>query len=298
MEAGEDLWPPFGPGAGLRPGQGRGEDRRGPGPDRDRRGPGGDRGDRRQQQSDRDAQRHAGQRQRGEPPPRRMLSQDDIVAAAIGIADRFGSEAISMRKIAQVLHAGAMSLYWHLAGKEHLIELMVDAINGEVYVPEPTGDWQADLRTQAMSTRDVLRRHPWVVDFSGSRPPLGPQTLGMLDRMLSIFDLTDVDLETAIVIFQIINTYVSGAVVREFQELRTQREQEEFVAENADFHAKLLEWKDRLAGTGRFRHFLQMLEDNIDPDGEETRDQRFQFGLDCLIEGIAVKVAGGTGWRG
>jgi AcrR family transcriptional regulator len=227
-----------------------------------------------------------------------MLSREDIVAAAIGVADRFGSEAVSMRKIAQVLHAGAMSLYWHLASKEHLLELMLDAIHGEVYVPEPTGDWRADLRAQACSTRSVLRRHPWVVDFSGSRPPLGPHTLGLLDRMLAIFDVLDLDLATAILVFQTIDTYVSGAVIRELQEIRTQREQEEFESEDADFQAKLMEWKDRLAATGRFQHFVQMLEDDIDPDAEDTRDERFEFGLDCLIEGIAAKLAGQAGQLG
>ncbi len=196
-----------------------------------------------------------------------------------------------MRKIAEVLHAGAMSLYWHLASKEHLLELMLDALLAEVDVPEPTGDWKADLRTQARSTREVLLRHTWVIDFISARPPLGPNTLRNLDKMLASLDSLDIDTATAVNVLQTLNTYVSGAVIRELTELRTQREQERWVAAEDQFTAKLMEWKRRLAQTGTFDHFLRIIDDDVDPDAEETRQERFEFGLDCVLEGIAVKIA-------
>lgn len=98
--------------------------------------------------------------------------------AAIAIADSEGAEAVFMRRIAQLLQAGAMSLYWHLANREHLLELMLDALMADVEVPEPTGDWQADLRVQARSTRKVLLRHKWVIDFVTARPRWGPTSCG------------------------------------------------------------------------------------------------------------------------
>lgn len=52
------------------------------------------------------------------------------------------------------------------------------------------------------------------------------------------------------------------------------------------------EWKSRLAETGRFSHFLHMVSANVDPDAEQTRDERFEFGLDCVFHGIAAKIAG------
>ena len=228
---------------------------------------------------------------RGRDRSRPVLSRDDIVAAAISIADRFGADAVSMRKIAQLLQAGAMSLYWHLASKEHLLELMLDAIQGEVYVPEPTGAWQADLRAQACSLRSVLRRHRWAADFFGSRPPLGPNTLRSLDKVLAMFDRAGIDMATVINIVQAVNTYVSGAVARELQEIRTQREQDDFVVSDAEFVEKIEEWKQHLAATGKFDHFVRMIDEGIDPDAEETRDYRFEFGLDCLLEGFAVVLA-------
>ena len=57
------------------------------------------------------------------------------------------------------------------------------------------------------------------------------------------------------------------------------------------FTAKLEQWRSRLAATGMFDHFLRILRDDVDPDAEETRDERFEFGLDCVLEGIAARLA-------
>ena len=292
MATDDELWPPFGPAAAFREqlAQGRGR----PGEAHGRAGHGRDQARGRGRQ---------GADLRGRPDPRGYveqrgrgrqgsgLSREEIVDVAIAIADSEGAESVSMRKIAQVLRAGAMSLYWHLAGKEHLLELMLDALMADVAVPEPTGDWQADLRVQARSQRKVLLRHRWVIDFIAARPPLGPNTLRNLDKSLAALDCLDIDTETAINVLQTVNTYVLGAVLRELGELRTQREQEEWVTADTDFSAKLEHWRARLAATGLFDHFLRILRDDVDPDAEETRDARFEFGLDCVLEGIAAKLA-------
>jgi AcrR family transcriptional regulator len=305
METDDELWPPFGPGAEFRQRSGRyGPDR----PDRreaDRRGHDAARREqeaRHRELRDRQAAERRdrleaaarGRQQVGEPRgrdrKRSMLSRAEIVAAAMEIADRDGAEAVSMRRIALLLHAGPMSLYWHVASKEHLLELMQDALFAEITVPEPTGDWRADLREQARSMRKVFLRHPWVMDFIGARPALGPHTLRNLDKMIALLDGLDTDTVTVMNILQAVNTYVSGAVIREFQEIRTQREEAKLEAEVPAFQADLTAWMQRLAETGMFDHFLRMLNEDIDPDSEDTRDERFEFGLDCVLEGIAAKL--------
>jgi AcrR family transcriptional regulator len=283
----DDLWPPFGPAwppdRGARSHQlqrerARGQDARG----QDARGQGGS------GQGGRD------QRGRGRSRQHPSLSRGEIVDAAIAIADADGADAVSMRRIAQVLRSGTMSLYWHVASKEHLLELMLDTMLAEVDVPEPTGDWQADLRAQARSTRSALLRHRWVIDFIGTRPSFGPNTLRNLDRSLATLGGLDIDTATAINVLQTVSTYVSGAVLREFQEIRVQREQEKFDVDGADFAAGFAAWREKLAATGQFDHFLRILNDKVDPDAEGTRDERFEFGLDCVLDGIAAKVAPGA----
>jgi AcrR family transcriptional regulator len=294
MVVDDELWPPFGPAASFREQLARGRGRAGEVHGRAEHGRADGRGRGRQGDDLRSDSR--GRRdERGRGRAGSALSREEIVDVAIAIADSEGAESVSMRKIAQVLRAGAMSLYWHLAGKEHLLELMLDALMADMVVPEPTGDWQADLRVMARSQRKVLLRHTWVVDFIAARPPLGPNTLRFLDKSLTALDALDIDTETAINVLQTVNTYVLGAVVRELGELRIQREQEKLVTVETDFREKLAQWRARLEATGMFDHFLRMLRDDVDPDAEETRGARFEFGLDCVLEGIAAKLAKETG---
>ncbi|HTZ28287.1 MAG TPA: TetR/AcrR family transcriptional regulator C-terminal domain-containing protein [Streptosporangiaceae bacterium] len=235
----------------------------------------------------------AGRDQRGRGRNRQApaLSRAEIVDAAIAIADVEGSGAISMRRIAQVLRAGTMSLYWHVANKEQLLDLMLDALFGEIQVPEPSGDWRADLRGQARNERAVLLRHAWVMDFIGGRPPLGPNTLLLMDRVLGALDGIDIDIATAMQILGTVQTYVMGSVLREMQEARVERDEEQADITDEAWEPMRNAWRNRLAADGRFRRVVRFLDAGIDPDAAETRDERFEFGLDCVIDGIAAKIA-------
>jgi AcrR family transcriptional regulator len=231
------------------------------------------------------------QRGRGRTRSAPALSRAEIVDAAIAVADAEGSDAVSMRRIAQVLRAGTMSLYWHIANKEQLLDLMLDALLGEVEVPEPSGDWRADLRTQARNERAMLLRHVWVMDFLGGRPPLGPNTLLLMDRLLATLDGLGLDVAAAMNILGTVQTYVMGSVLREMQEARGQRDQDQSGITQEEWEPARTAWRNRLAADGRYTRVVRFLDAGIDPDAAETRDDRFEFGLDCVIDGIAAKVA-------
>lgn len=225
----------------------------------------------------------------------RALSRGEIVRAAIKVADAEGSEAISMRRIARELNAGAMSLYWHVESKDELLDLMQDAVEGEQQAPDPTGDWQTDLRAMALAQRAALHRHQWLMDFIGGRPPLGPNTLRNLDRALAVIDPLGLGTETALNVLSAIGTYVVGAVLREFRESKVQQRDEEMLAQMAPDEAQqiLVSHVERIRATGRFPFFLRVFDEGIDPDAAETRDARFEFGLDCLLDGIASRLLPG-----
>ena len=227
---------------------------------------------------------------RGRERVRPRLSREEIIDAAIAIADAEGAEALSMRRIAQVLRAGTMSLYWHVPGKERLLELMRDMLMAEVEVPEPSGDWRADLRATAVSMRGMLSRHRWLMDFVGARPPLGPTTLLTLEAQLATLAVLDLDAHTDFDILTALNTYVSGAVQRETQELRSFEADRALQTEAGDFEPLMRAWRDRLAGTGLFPHVVEFMETGVDPDAIETMEHRFEFGLDCLLDGIAARI--------
>ena len=226
--------------------------------------------------------------------PRRAaaLSRDEIVRTAIKVADAEGPDAISMRRIARELNAGTMSLYWHVASKEELVDLMIDTVQGEQRAPEPSGNWRADLRALTRNARAALHRHPWMVDFIGGRPPIGPKALQNVERALASLDGLGLDKVTAMTIVMTVTTYALGAALREAQEASGERYLAQQFADVTDEErdAMLADFVTRIRATGRYPHMAALIASGVDPDAPETRDERFEFGLDCLLDGIEARL--------
>ena len=241
------------------------------------------------------AQRH---RERGAQPPRRDrgLSRSEIVRTAIAVADAEGPDAISMRRIARELRAGVMSLYWYVGSKEELLDLMLEALLAETEVPEPSGDWRADLRVFARGSRAVLLRHRWMMEFLGGRPPSGPNDARNLERLLALLDGLGLNARLTIDVLMTVATYVMGAVLREAQEMRGERDQQRAEAEltREEIEAERERYASWFAASDRYPRIRRLMEQDIDPDAAETRDERFEFGLDCLLDGIAARLPGGS----
>jgi AcrR family transcriptional regulator len=132
-----------------------------------------------------------GRRERGKRGPRAGLSADAIVAAAIGIADAKGLEAVSMERVARKLGFTTMSLYRHVASKEELLQLMwnASALGAEDLVIEGD-DWRSRLRTWAIIQRDMMDRHPWITQMPMAAPPVAPNSLHFVERGLATLDET------------------------------------------------------------------------------------------------------------
>ena len=241
--------------------------------------------------------RMQGMRDRGRTPPGRVrsLSRDEIVRTAVGIADSEGPEAISMRRIARELNAGAMSLYWHVGSKQELLDLMLDAVQGEMAMPARSGDLRADLRAMAIAQRASLDRHRWVMPFMGGRPPLGPKALRNVEQALALFAPRAVDGVTMMTALMSILTYVMGTVLREQQEERNQRDQdraqERYGLTPEEMGKVFGAYIARVRESGRYPNLTAMMDEGVDPDALETQQERFLFGLDCLLDGIMARLA-------
>lgn len=105
------------------------------------------------------------------------LSKQRLVAEAVRMADREGVDRLSMRRLASTLGAGAMSLYYYVASKEELLDAMIDVVFEEIELPSTDADWQSAMRLEALSTRQVLARHPWAISLMESRTTPGPANL-------------------------------------------------------------------------------------------------------------------------
>jgi len=199
------------------------------------------------------------------------------------------------RRIARAVNAGTMSLYWHIASKEELLDRMIDTVQGEQQAPEPSGDWRADLATVARNAWAALHQHRWMMDFMGGRPPVGPKSLASTERALACLDGLGLDAATAMTIVMTVATYVLGAVLREVQEINGERHlREQFASLTGEQkEAALREFTGRIRETGRYPHMAALIEQGVDPDAPQTRTARFEFGLDCLLAGIAARIPGG-----
>ncbi len=139
-----------------------------------------------------------------EPPrrgPRPRHSVDDVVDAAIAIADADGLDAVTMRAVAERLGTSPMSLYTYVPGKAELLDLMLDALYLAMGRKPFRLQWRARLRTVAEANRELYARHPWAARISTARPPLGPGLMAKYEYELAAFDglgLSDVEMDAAL----------------------------------------------------------------------------------------------------
>lgn len=113
-----------------------------------------------------------------EPAAAGALTRARVVAAAIALADAEGLDAVSIRRVASELSARPMSLYTHIASKDDLVALMLDAVSGELLVTgELPGDWRAALTAIARQSHAAYLAHPWMLHAYGRGPRVGPNLL-------------------------------------------------------------------------------------------------------------------------
>lgn len=121
--------------------------------------------------------------------PRRGVDVDALVEAAVGLADEQGLAAVTMRKVAERVGVGVMSLYTYVADRAELLDLMLDTAYAQMPRQDTAGQpWQARVTAVAEANRDLYRRHPWAALISTLRPPLGPGQMAKYEHELAAFD--------------------------------------------------------------------------------------------------------------
>lgn len=135
---------------------------------------------------------------RGKP----ALSVDRITRAGIDLADTAGIGALSMRRVAEALGVGTMSLYTYVPGKSELLDVMIDTVAGETARPLAVpGGWRSRLTQVARENWALLHRHPWMLQVGKTRPPLGPMIMDKYEYELAAIDgigLTDVEMDSVL----------------------------------------------------------------------------------------------------
>jgi len=220
------------------------------------------------------------------------LSVDRIVSAAIELADTDGIGALSMRRVAERLGVGAMSLYTHVPGKAELIDLMLDTVFGEVPLATVEGDWRVRLERIARDVRALYLRHPWLLQVATARPPLGPNAAARYEHELGAVEgigLTDLEMDSVVTL---ISGYVHGAsraaVEARLVEQQTGLTDEQWWARSAPILAQVMDGS-RYPIAGRVGTAAGEAH-----NAAFNPEHAFEFGLQRVLDGIEVLVSSRT----
>jgi AcrR family transcriptional regulator len=227
---------------------------------------------------------------RDEPASRRPAhTRADIARAALEIADSEGFDAVSMRKVAQRLGAGTMTLYHYVRNKGELIALMNDAVMAEVVVPEGelADDWRAALTQIANRSHDAFSAHHWVFQKMGDDGAPGPNGMRHFEQSLQAVASLGLDREQTFEVIGQVDDYVFGYSLREVQE---RAEQEH------GWSPQVVDFFRRELDTGAYPLISEFFGDDFEATFEEAMEfmsdnSRFARGLARLLDGIEAEFA-------
>jgi AcrR family transcriptional regulator len=150
------------------------------------------------------------------PAARRApLNRDQVMLAAVALADQDGIGALSMRKLGQALGVKAMSLYNHVGSKSDLIDGMIDVVFSEIGLPASDAGWLPAMRERAISARQALARHHWAIGLMESRRSPGPATLRHHDAVLGCLRAAGFSVELTAHAYSLLDSYIYGFALQE-----------------------------------------------------------------------------------
>ncbi|NUP49471.1 MAG: TetR/AcrR family transcriptional regulator [Catenulispora sp.] len=241
------------------------------------------------------------------PAHRPALTHVMIAEAALRIADAEGLTAVSMRRLATELGVSAMTCYRYVSGKDDVIELMLDTVRkgmllepGELAGDGPGDDpddkpgdgaehWRRVLRASAMRFRGVILKHPWMTDLPGRilfAPT--PAFLAVAEQNLAALDGLGLTLAQMTDITGAVTAYTRAGTHDEVTRRRLSAPEGWTSPRDArDANTARLAW---LLTNGDYPLYERSLREGAPRPDEQAR---FEFGLDCLLDGIAARMSRG-----
>jgi AcrR family transcriptional regulator len=220
------------------------------------------------------------------PPPRpRELSREQIVRAAIAVADDGGAAALTMAAVAKRLGSySAMALYRYVSSKDGLIDLMLDHVISEVELPSaPHHHWRAEIHALAAGSWDMVMRHGWYAQLVYSRPPLGPNMMRRTETMLQILTSRGASAVDAMTYAAVIDRHIFGSALQAVEERAM--EQRYGIANADELAHSIATFKNLAETSGNLILAKWMTDPHI-----ATPTEQFELGLGFLLDGIAAQL--------
>lgn len=216
---------------------------------------------------------------------RAPLSRERVLRAAVELADEKGIGSVTMRHLAERLGVEAMSLYYHVANKEALLDGMVDVVGAEINdtmasldLPAPERDWKQAMRTRILAAREVLLSHRWAPSVIEDRTVMGEQIVVYFESTLEIMRRGGFSWDLAHHAMHALGSRALGFT----QELFDPGERQEKEDKSSEL---LREMADQLP------YLVAMLTEIAHDDPDTTLGwcddhSEFIFGLDLILDGL------------
>ena len=182
----------------------------------------------------------------------------------LAIADKEGFEAVSMRRVAQALKVGTMSLYHYVKSKDGLIAAMDDALMSEILLPSVPKGWRRAMIEIAKRTHAVFMRHPWALVAMLSAPP-GLNAMRHIEQCLEALAETSMTKKQKMTLLATVDDFVFGHALRE-------------AAADAQID---LEFVAAQIGNGAFPRLAEVFSGGH----IEANEDRFVRGVQALLDG-------------
>ncbi|MEV4351902.1 TetR/AcrR family transcriptional regulator C-terminal domain-containing protein [Actinoplanes sp. NPDC049596] len=218
--------------------------------------------------------------------PKQRVSVDEVVRAAIAVADEEGLPAFSMRKVADRLGLKLMSIYTYVPGRSELIGLMVDEVIGEQELRPHEGALRERLTVVAQQLWDEYHRHPWLLQVEESRPWIGPNVSDRYEWQLAAIEgagFTDLEMDQVITL---LSDFTAGAARASIAARRTAEQSGMSDLEWWEINAPVLE---RVMPPGRYPISGRVgtaAGQEYNAVGDPARS--FRFGLDRILDGLTA----------
>ncbi|MEY2534368.1 MAG: hypothetical protein QOF29_2278 [bacterium] len=205
------------------------------------------------------------------------LSKERVLQAAMALAARDGIESLTMRKLADELGAGAMSVYHYVPNKDVLLDGMVDIVFSEIELPSTDVDWKTAMRKRAISTREALGRHPWAIGLMEGRANHGPANLRLHNAVLGCLRAAGFSIEMTVHAYSVQDAYIYGFALQERD--MSPESADDFAAEA---QRQMHEYQAVLAD---YPHLVEVVGGYVAKSGYDYATE-FVFGLDLILDGL------------
>ncbi|MEZ5144595.1 MAG: TetR/AcrR family transcriptional regulator [Acidimicrobiales bacterium] len=205
------------------------------------------------------------------------LTKERVLRGGLALADRIGIEPFTIRRLAAELGVKPMTIYHHVAGKEAIIDGMVDLVFAEIDLPPTDLDWRSAMQHRCRSARAVLRHHPWAPPLMESRTTPSPHTLRHHEAVLACFREAGFSLALTAHAYAIVDSYVYGFAL---QEAHLPFHGGEAIGDLAEAIVAPLP-------ADEYPRLIELTRDHVLQPGYDFGDS-FELGLDLLLDGLAA----------